>query len=103
RVATECTLLTDPPPIVLSSRCIRRHFRYCIVLIFCLGVSSCKKRRSEQAFIFCFSQPGSPVFVLLVRMDCYTANNNRRNAGEGACGWWSPSGFVCAVESVSLL
>jgi hypothetical protein len=35
--------------------------------------------------------------------DFYTANNNRRRAGEGACGWWSPSGLVMAVEFGSCL
>jgi hypothetical protein len=33
--------------------------------------------------------------------DFYTASNNRRRAGEGACGWWGPSGLVFAVEFCS--
>jgi hypothetical protein len=54
-------------------------------------------------FLILFQSTGCPGLVLHVMRDFYTANNNRRKAGEGACGWWSPSGLVRAVDFFSWL
>lgn len=46
---------------------------------------------------------GSPGFSPSCYEGFLYCNNNRRRAGEGACGWWSPSGLVYAVAFVSWL